>query len=294
MPASPNTYPLTFATPVPIDLAIDLQVGRIEIVAGDRADTIVTVAASSDKPGDRRGLDLTTVDFDGERLTITGPRPRLSWIGPNSGDSVDITVELPSDSRLTAELATGGLRATGRLGATRVKCSLGAVELDATAALQVHASHGRVSVGTADGPADVTASYGDIRIGRIAGDAILKSSHGAVVVGESAGELDAKLSYGDLEIATALASVSGRTAYGRITLGEVSNGSVQLDSGYGELAIGVRPGVPAWLDLASKNGRVRNGLGADVAPAASEQTVSVRARTQYGDIDLHHAAPTAN
>ena len=100
------------------------------------------------------------------------------------------------------------------------------------------------------------------------------------MVGESGGDVDAKLSYGDLEITRALASVAAKTAYGSIQLGEVSSGSVQVESGYGQITIGVRPGVPAWLDLASKNGHVRNELAGDRAPDPSEQTVAVRARTQ--------------
>src|SRR5665647_2982348 len=37
----------TYSTPTPIDLAINLQVGAIEVIAGDRADTVVTVSARS-------------------------------------------------------------------------------------------------------------------------------------------------------------------------------------------------------------------------------------------------------
>ena len=69
----------------------------------------------------------------------------------------------------------------------------------------------------------------------------------------------------------------------------VSSGSIQVESGFGQVTIGVRPGVPAWLDLASKEGRVLNGLHGDRAPDASEQTVAVRARTQYGDINIERA-----
>ncbi len=104
--------------------------------------------------------------------------------------------------------------------------------------------------------------------------------------GESGGEIDAKLSYGDLEITKALASVSAKTAYGDIQLREVSSGSIEVDSGFGQVTIGVRPGVPAWLDLSSKNGHVRNELADDRAPDASEQNVAVRARTQNSDINV--------
>jgi len=278
----------TYNTPTPIDLAIDLQVGGIEVVAGDRADTVVTVSASNPaKAIDRRGAEETKVDFDGQRVTITGPRPRFSWIGPT--ESVDVMVELPTGSRFTAEIAVGGVRAVGRLGATRVKSSMGPVDVDTTGDLWLRASHGNATVGIAEGGIEITADYGQIRVGTVTGDAILKASYGTILVGESGGDLDARLSYGDLEITKALASVSAKTAYGDIQLREVSSGSIGVESGFGQVTIGVQPDVPAWLDLSSKYGHVRNQLDGGRAPDPTEQTVAVRARTQGGDITVQRA-----
>jgi hypothetical protein len=278
----------TYNTPSPIDLAINLPVGAIDVVASDRGDTVVTVSPTNpDKANDRRGAEETKVDFDGQRVTVTGPRPRVSWIGPT--ESVDVKIELPTGSRLTAEAGVGGVRTVGRLGATRIKSSLGAVDVDATGDLWVRASHGNVTVGAADGGAEITTDFGQIRIGTVSGDAALKASHGTIAIGESGGVVEAKLSYGEFEIAKALASVAAKTAYGSIQLGEVSSGAIEVESGYGQVTIGVRPGVPAWLDLSSKEGRVRNELAGDTTPDASEDTVSVRARTQWGDITIQRA-----
>lgn len=278
----------TYSTASPIDLAINLQVGGIEVIAGDRADTVVTVSGSNPaKAVDRRGAQETKVDFDGHRLTITGPRPRISWIGPT--ESIDVKVELPTGSRFTAEIAVGGLCSIGRLGATRIKSSMGPVEIDTTGDLWLRAGHGNATVGTAEGGIEITADHGQIRVGAVTGEAILKASHGSILIGESGGDLEAKLSYGDLEIATALASVSAKTAYGSIQLQKVSSGSIEVECGFGQVTIGVRDGVPAWLDLSSKDGHVRNKLAGDRAPDESEQTVAVRARTQYGDITIQRA-----
>ncbi|WP_459384706.1 DUF4097 family beta strand repeat-containing protein [Arthrobacter humicola] len=278
----------TYDTPTPIDLAIKLQVGAIEIIASDRDDTVVTVSPTNPaKAVDRRGAEETRVDVDGQRLIITGPRPRISWIGPT--ESVDVKVELPAGSRLTAEIGVGGVRAVGRLGATRIKSSMGRVDLESTGDLWLRASHGNATLGTAEGGIEITADHGQIRIGKVTGDAILKASHGTILIGESGGDLEAKLSYGDLEISKALGSVAAKTAYGSIQLAEVSSGSIQVESGFGQVTIGVRPGVPAWLDLSSKEGHVRNHLDSDRAPDASEQTVAVRARTQHGDISIQRA-----
>ena len=277
-----------YNTPGPIDLAINLQVGAIDVFASDRTDTVVTVLPTNpEKAVDRRGAQDTTVDVDGQRITIVGPRPRISWIGPT--ESVDVQVELPAGSRLTAEIAVGGLRAVGRLGATRIKSSLGPVDVDTTGDLWLRAGHGNATLGTAQGGIEITADHGQIRVGTVTGDAILKASHGTIRVGESDGDLDAKLSYGDLEITKARASVTAKTAYGSIELAEVSSGSIQVESGFGQVTIGVRPGVPAWLDLSSKEGHVRNELDGESAPDASEQTVEIRARTQHGNISIQRA-----
>ncbi len=276
----------TYNTPSPIDLAIKLPVGAVEVIAGDRDDTVVTVSPTNPaKAADVRGAEEAKVDFDGQRLTITGPRPRFSFVGPF--ESVDVKVELPAGSRLTAETSAGAVRSTGRLGATRVKSSM--VDLDTTGDLWVRAMSGNVTVAHADGGVEVTADHGQIRLGAVTGDAMLKASHGTITIGECRGELEAKLSYGDLDITKAFESVSAKTAYGSIQLHEISSGSIQVETGYGQITIGVRAGVPAWLDLSSKDGRVRNQLDGDGAPQPSEQSVAVRARTQYGDITIQRA-----
>jgi DUF4097 and DUF4098 domain-containing protein YvlB len=279
----------TYQTPTPIDLAINLQVGAIEVIASDRADTVVTVSPTNPtKAVDRRGAEETKVDFDGERITVVGPRPRISWFGPS--ESIDVKVELPTGSRLTAESAVGAVRTVGRLGATRIKSSMGGVDIDTTGDLWLRSSHGNATLGTAEGGVEITTEFGQIRVGTVTGDATLKASHGSIAVEQSGGDVDVKLSFGDLDIAKALASVAAKTAYGSIRLGEVSSGSIQVESGLGGVTIGVRPGVPAWLDLASKNGHVRNELVSDRAPDPSEQTVAVRARTELGDINIQRAS----
>ncbi|OZE85291.1 hypothetical protein CH305_04845 [Rhodococcus sp. 15-649-2-2] len=277
-----------FATPTPIDLAIDLQVGSIDVVATERADTVVTVTPTNpSKAVDRKGAENTKVDFDGERLTVIGPKARISFFGPT--ESVEVKVELPQGSRLTAEVAVGSLRTVGDLGAVRIKSSMGSVEVDSAEDLWVRAGHGNATVGTAQGDIDITADHGQIRLGTVVGDAVLKASHGSIMVRESGTELDAKLSYGDLDVEKSLGGVSAKTAYGSITLHEVTGGAIQVESGYGQVTVGVRRGVPAWLDLSSKDGHVRNELTPESAPDETEGSVSIRARTRYGDIAVRHA-----
>ncbi|MCA0157868.1 DUF4097 domain-containing protein [Tsukamurella sp. M9C] len=277
-----------FPTPEPIDLAVNLQVGDIDVIASDRTDAVVTVSPSSpDKAADRRAAEATRVEFDGARLTVVGPKPKFSLFGPS--ESVDVTVELPAGSRFTAESAVGGVRTEGRLGATRIKATTGMVELDATGDLWLRAGHGNATARAVDGSAEITADHGQIRIDSVAADAVLKASHGSIRIGEALGGVDANLSYGDLDIDRSTGSVTAKTAYGAISLHEVSAGVVDVESSYGKLTVAVAEGVPAWLDLSSKEGRVRNHLEESLPDSTTGDHVAVRARAKFGDIDIRRA-----
>ena len=279
----------TYNTPTPIDLAINLQVGAIEVVASDRADTVVTVSPTNPaKAVDRRGAEETKVDFDGQRVTIIGPAAphqldRPDRVGRPEGRAADgVAVHRRDRGRRRAHRRTPRRHPHQELDGSR-----GRRHHRRPVAARLARQRDRWAPPTA--AIEITADHGQIRVGTVTGDAILKASHGTILVDESGGDLDAKLSYGDLEITKALASVAAKTAYGSIQLREVSSGSIQVESGFGQVTIGVRPGVPAWLDLSSKNGHVRNQLAGDRAPDASEQTVAVRARTQDGDITIQRA-----
>lgn len=280
----------TYPTPAPIDLVIAWQVGGIRLIASDRADAVVSVAPTDpQREADRRGAEQTTIEFDGTCLRITGPKPRLSIIGPT--ESVDLEVHLPTGSRVTVKQALGALTTRGRLGATHATCSMGPVDIDETGDLLLRAGHGGPTIGHVRGSAEITADHGAIRVGTIDGDALLKASHGAVTIDETGGDAELRLSFGDVEIARARAGVTAKTAYGAIRLGEVSAGSIDLESAMGAIVVHVREGVAAWLDLETKarEGRVRNALDRDARPAPGEPTVSVRARARMGDIVIERA-----
>jgi hypothetical protein len=50
--------------------------------------------------------------------------------------------------------------------------------------------------------------------------------------------------------------------------------------------------VPAWLDLDTKFGHVRNELEGTGRPGPSEETVEIHARTSMGDIEIHRSVRT--
>ncbi len=277
----------TFATPEPISATAHVGAGSLRFNAGDRPETVVEVRPRDPKRSkDVRAAEQTEVTYAGGVLTVR-TRER-SFIGPTG--SVDVTVDLPAGSRVEATGSWTDVSGEGRLGEVRVKTSGGDVRLDTTGPLRLNASHGSVAVERIEGTAEVTASFASLRVGSVEGAAVLKNSHGTTSVGAVTGDLRISGAHGDIDIARAEGSVTATTAYGALRLAEVARGSVQLETSYGAIEIGIREGTAAWVDAESAYGQVRNALDAAGAPGTGDDTVEVRARTGHGNISLLRAA----
>src|SRR5688572_8630296 len=117
-PGTPGTFRKgvttmpTFSTPTPIEVSFALQAARLELVASDRRDTVVTVAPRNpSRAGDVTAVEQTSVTFADGRITIIGPR-RWNLFGQT--DSIVVTVELPNSSTVGGEVSYGNVRGTGR------------------------------------------------------------------------------------------------------------------------------------------------------------------------------------
>jgi hypothetical protein len=278
----------SFDTPAPISVTATVEAGSLQLTASDRLDTVVEVRPRDPKRDlDVRAADQTEVRHAGGALTIRTPR---SGLFGRTG-VVDVTVELPTGSHVDMTGAWTQVLGEGRLGEVRVKTSAGDVRLDATGPLKLTASHGSITVDRVDGTAEITTSSGSLRAGLLDGAAVLKNSHGSTTVEAATGELRVSGANGDIDIRRAEESVTATTAHGTLRVGEIVRGSVQLETSYGAIDIGVREGTAAWLDLSSNSGQVRNTLTASDAPQDPEESVRIRARTRYGNIDIRRARP---
>ena len=279
----------TFDTPDPIAVDLEVGVGDVRIEASDRVDTTVEVGPSDPaKPADVRAAEQTRVEYANGHLTVKGPSGWRQWVS-HRGDSIDVAISLPAGSRLQAEVGVAALRATGRLGECRAKVGVGDVSLEEVGALNLKTGAGDVTVDRVAGRAEVVTGSGGVRIGRIEGTAWVKNSNGDTWIGEAGGDARASTASGTITIDRAGAGVVAKSAHGRVHLGEVAHGTAVAESALGDLEIGVRDGVPAWLDLHTKFGRVRNELDASERPASGEDSVEVRAHTSMGDIVIHRS-----
>jgi DUF4097 and DUF4098 domain-containing protein YvlB len=276
----------SFDTPEPISVTAHVGAGSIRFTASDRPDTVVEVRplnAKRDK--DVRAAEQTEVAYVSGVLTVRTKERRL--IGPSG--AVDVTVDLPTGSRVDMNGSWTQVLGEGRLGEVRVKASGGDVRLDSTGPLQLTVSHGSITVDRVEGMAEVVTSFGSLRVGTVDGPAVLKNSHGTTTVGAAIGDLQVSGAHGNIDIARAEGSVTATTAHGTLRVDEVARGTVQLETAYGAIEVGIREGTAAWLDVSSERGQVRNTLAASEAPQETEDTVEVRARTRWGNIDVRRA-----
>jgi len=258
----------SFPTPTPVTLRVRHDVGGRVIVSAQPglASSEVTLVP---RPGDTGALRLV------ERANVVLASEDLLVVDVPSGGplrrtpEVDVRVSVPAGSSMVLESGGADLTVRGPVGLARVSTGSGDVTLD-----------------DVDGDLVVTTGSGDQRIGRAGGGARLHTGSGDISVAALAGDSDLKSASGDVRIVEAAGTVTVRTASGDIRLEVAGAGRVELRSASGDLSVGVRAGVPTWLDLSSLSGRVHSGLAPlpGSPPAADGESLSLRAGTLSGDV----------
>lgn len=217
----------TFGTPAPVSAVLDIPAGRIRLIAADRADTTVEIRpadASNDR--DVKAAEQTEVAYGDGVLRIEAAPARNRVLGHPG--SVEVTVQLPSGSRVEAKAASAELRGVGRLGDVAFEGAQGSVDLDETAGARLTLQAGDVTVGRLDGPATISTQKGDIRVVEaVRGTVTLQTQAGGISVGAARGvsaSLDAGTAFGRIsntlqntEGGAADLRIHATTAYGDIT-----------------------------------------------------------------------------
>ena len=278
-----------YETPEPISVTLELGVGDVRIAASDRTDTVVEVRPSDEADeSDVKAAQQVRVDYANGTLRVTGPKARAFDFSRKTR-SVDVSIELPSGSQLSAEMQAGDYRCAGRLGQCRLKTSAGNVSLERTGPLRLDTSAGHITADEIAGDAEISTGSGKIQIGQVEGTAVIKNSNGDTTIDAVTGDLRVRAANGDIHIEHAGAGVDAKTSNGSVRLGEVNRGSIILGTAMGNLDIGIAEGTAAWLEVNTGFGHVRNLLNDTTQPDDTEQTVEIRGRTSYGDITIHRS-----
>jgi hypothetical protein len=218
-----HTMP-TFATTDPITAVLDVPAGRIQFIAADRADATVEIRpADTGRKRDRALAEQATIDYTDGTLRIQAPT-RNQYLGPSG--AIEVTVQLPTGSRIEAKTASAEFRGVGRLGDVRYDSKHGPIKIDEAATMQLTTLAGDVTVGRLAGAARISTSKGDIRIDEaVRGTLTLRTDAGDVSVGAAPGvsaEFRGGTRYGRIHDAlhndgSIALSIDATTSYGNIT-----------------------------------------------------------------------------
>ena len=281
----------TFPVSGPAAVRIELQMGRIDVVAERRRDLAVDVApANPHRAGDRSAAEAVRVTQAGSDLRIVGP-VRFNLFG--SGDSVDVSVRIPTGSDVSLALKYGSIRVAGAVGTARIALDYGDATLERTGRADLGLGHGELRVEHVRGDADVDIKSGRARIGIVDGALRLKGSDAGIDVGSVSGVADIATSSGVVHLGDPGPALTVRSAYGPVRIGDLNGGTARIEASYGAVDLGIRSGTAVWLDASSQHGVVRNELAAAAGPVEGEGAVELYARAGYGDITVHRTHPVA-
>jgi len=281
----------TFETPEPIAITIDVLLGDVRIIASDRTDTVVEVRPSDvARMHDVRAAQETEVDFAAGNLTVKAPRGWKMYTPFSRDPSIDVTIEVPTGSRVHGTASVCRFLVTGELGQCVLKTSVGDLQLEKAGPLELRTSGGNITVDQAVGRANITTSTGIVRVREIDGSAVVKNSNGDSTIRDVTGDLQVNAANGNITVERPRGTVTAKTANGNIRIGDAASGTLRLETSNGELEVGIHPGSAAFLDVRTKAGTVQNLMEATDQPAQTEDTVEVYARSSFGNIIIHHSA----
>ncbi|GFG49731.1 hypothetical protein CQY20_24955 [Mycolicibacterium agri] len=262
----------TFATPQPITAVVEIVSGSVQMTAADRDDTVVQVRPRDpNRASDVRAAEKTRVEFRNGTLTVAASTRLISL-----GGAVNVDIELPSRSRLDVSSVSARLQADGAFGDCRYAAASGAATIEAiTGNLKSDSTSGGISVDVLTGDAAVSTASGDVTIGQLTGEARFRASSGSLSVRRLRGAVHAQTASGDVTVAAAV------------------NGEVSVQTGSGEVEVGIEEGTAARLELRTHSGTVRNDLQPTDGPGQAEETLAVKVLTASGNITARRATVAA-
>lgn len=265
------TQTQTFDTGGPAQLDLHLGFGSVRLVAGTGTTTSVTVRpAVTDRRQDQELAASTRVDHAGGVVSVRAHhRGRLpSLFRPGA---VELLVEAPPGTDVTADVGYAHLVAEGRWGQVRVRSSYGDVRLDEADQVEIASSGGNVAVGVAHDGGTISNSYGPIRVTDARGSCLLRNSSG------------------DTAVVTCRGEVQIRSAYGQVMVDSALSGSLTVVTSYGAADIGIAQGTAVRLDAHTSHGTLTNALTPTGTPDTAAGRLALQVRSGWGDIVIRRS-----
>ena len=260
--------PITYDTPGPLLLVLDVAAGEVRLRTSDTPRTTLHIS------GDREASDVD-VHFDPgtdgrARLVVSRPSRR---VGRRAGRELVVEVSAPAATRVRLDGRSTDLVIDGTLESVSFSSASGdAVLGNVVEDLEVSTASGGVRAGRIGGRLSARTASGDVAVDSVAGDVVVNTASGDVEVGDTTG---------DLRIST---------ASGDVTVGSALQGLASVQTASGRVVLGVAPGTRAYLDVSSLSGRTASDLPVSDQPSGDGgPQLEVRVSSVSGDVLIRRA-----
>ncbi|WP_405485646.1 hypothetical protein [Nocardia sp. NBC_00511] len=157
-----------FQTPAPITVNADALSGNVTVIASDRTDTVVAVRpADPAKKADVRAAEQTRVEFADGTLTVKTPKSWRTHTPFGGNPTIEVTIEVPTGSRVAAVTGVGTITGNGELGECNMEVAMGDIVVSQPqGSVTAKTSKGAIRIGEAvRGVMRLETSMGDLEIG---------------------------------------------------------------------------------------------------------------------------------
>jgi hypothetical protein len=278
----------TFATPGPVLVVVENEVGLVAITACDDNTTHVALAALTAGAEDLIGRAVIECRPAGGRDVVVVKIPRLHGMKFIRRNGVAVRVDVPIGSDVKVTAASAPVELNGSLGGANVKTASGDITVDDVESLKVKTASGDIEVGVVSGVLRINSASGDLRCVRADGGTSVTTASGDVEIGSTGERTDVRATSGDVRLGDVCGDVTVLAVSGHVHALSIANGSTHVRSVSGEIELGIARGVMLSVDAESMSGTVESDipLHDDPIGAPGEPKVVLSATSVSGNIHI--------
>jgi DUF4097 and DUF4098 domain-containing protein YvlB len=280
---------MSFETPQPAKLRVNLPFGRINVTAEETQVTRVDLSAPNGDPNAREWIEQAEIVQLGDEIVVRGPKLRFSLFNIWGG-SIEAVVHAPQGSDATLSIGAGRIETIGRLAKVHAHTGAGNVHVAECADVHANTGAGNIDIIAVSASVEAKTGAGNVKIGKVGADAEITTAAGNTRIDEIAGAARMKTAHGNIEVGAVGDSLDAFTSSGNVRVTRADHGYVRARTVSGGVSVGVANGVAALLDLHTVSGRVRSELEASGAPADGEKRIELVLSTVSGNVSVARAA----
>ena len=285
----------TFETPGGVRLFVEIHAGLVVVHAGVTDRTVVSIEA--DRPGAEELVERATVECrpSGRRHVVEVKLPRIYGMRLLRRNSVTVRVEVPEGADVEVMTASADVEIHGPVGDVDFTTASGNASIDEVASdVTTKTASGNVTIGTVGGDIRASTVSGDLRCSSVAGAARFSATSGDLELGAAGSRVEAKATSGQVRLGELAAGAQVKNVSGNVRVLALGEGTLQVRSVSGDVAVGVVKGVDLHVDVETASGVVHSDIPLSDAPSPSHgpgagARVDLSVRSVSGNVEIGRA-----